>query len=152
LHLEYTTLMKKATPIDSEAILREYGFKVTPLRALLLEKLSASSTPLTVPVILRKVKTARADTATVYRALNALTEAGVLIAHTLHKDKLSYSLATKEHGHHIVCEKCKAIESISFCVRGINTSAVLKSKLFKKISGHNLSFLGTCRKCVRAVR
>jgi len=144
--------MKKATFIDTETLLHDHGFKVTPLRTMLLEKLSASSTPLTVPVIIRKVKTARADAATIYRALNAFTDAGILTTHTLHKDKLSYSFATKDHGHHIVCGKCKTIESISFCVRGINTSAVLKSKLFKKISGHNLSFLGTCRKCVRAVR
>jgi len=144
--------MKKATFIDIEHILHEHGFKVTPLRSMLLEKLSLSPTPLTVAAIVRKVKTARADTATVYRALNALTEAGLLIAHTLHKDKISYSFATEDHGHHIVCGTCKTIESISFCVRGINTSAVAKSKLFKKISGHNLSFMGTCRKCVRAVR
>ena len=144
--------MKKAIPIDAETILRENGFKATPLRILLLEKLSQSSTPLTVLVIVRKVKTARADTATVYRALNALTDAGVLAAHSLHKDKMSYSFLRGEHGHHIVCAKCKTIESIPFCVRGINTSAALKSKLFRKISGHTLSFMGTCRKCVRAVR
>ncbi|HEY0980437.1 MAG TPA: Fur family transcriptional regulator [Candidatus Paceibacterota bacterium] len=144
--------MKKAILIDAETILRDNGFRATPLRILLLEKLFQSSTPLTVPVIVRKVKTARADTASVYRALNALTEAGVLSAHTLHKDKLSYSFVQGEHGHHIMCTKCKTIESIPFCVRGINTSAVAKSKLFRKISGHTLSFMGTCRKCVRAVR
>lgn len=144
--------MRKAIPIDTETILREHGFKVTSLRTILLEKLSASSIPLTVPVIIRKVKTARADSATVYRALNVLTDAGILTSHSLHKDKLSYSFVTNDHGHHIVCGKCHAIESISFCVRGIHTSAMAKSKLFRKISGHNLSFLGTCRKCVRAVR
>lgn len=144
--------MKKAIPIDAEALLRDSGFKATALRILLLEKLSVSSTPLTVPAIIRKVKTAHADTASVYRALNALTDAGILSAHTLHKDKLSYSLVRGEHGHHIVCTQCKTIESIPFCVRGINTSAALKSKLFRKISAHTLSFSGTCRKCVRAVR
>lgn len=144
--------MKKAISIDAQALLHENGFKATPLRLLLLEKLSASPTPLTVPIIIRKVKTARADTATIYRALNAFTTAGILIAHNLHKDKLSYSFTTNEHGHHIVCKKCKTIESISFCVRGINISAVAKSKLFKKISGHTLSFIGTCRKCTRTVR
>jgi len=144
--------MKKAMLIDVETILHDNGFKVTPLRALLLEKLSQSPVPLTVPVIIRKVKTARADTATIYRALNAFTDAGLLVSHPLHKDKLSYSFVNGEHGHHIMCKKCKTIESISFCVRGLNTSAALKSKLFKKISGHNLSFMGTCRKCTRAVR
>lgn len=144
--------MKKVIPIDAESILHDNGFKATPLRLLLLEKLSVSPTPLTVPVIIRKIKTARADTATIYRALNAFTDAGVLIAHNLHKDKLSYSYATDTHDHHIVCKKCKTIESIPFCIRGLNTSATAKSKLFKKISGHTLSFMGTCRKCVRAVR
>ncbi|MFZ4500143.1 MAG: Fur family transcriptional regulator [Minisyncoccia bacterium] len=144
--------MKKAIIIDAEVTLRENGFKATPLRILLLEKLSQSPTPLTVPTILRKVKTAHADTASVYRALNALTDAGVLSSHTLHKDKLSYSFIQGEHGHHIICTQCKTVESIPFCVRGINTSAALKSKLFRKISGHTLSFMGTCRKCVRAVR
>ncbi len=144
--------MKKTTVIDTESVLHDHGFKATPLRALLLEKLYQSAVPLTVPVIIRKVKTARADAATVYRALRALTEAGILSAHTLHKDKVSYSFTRSEHGHHIVCTTCTAVETIPFCVRGINTSAVAKSKLFKKISGHSLSFMGTCRKCVRAVR
>lgn len=144
--------MKRATIIDTDTVLRDNGFKVTALRAMLLEKLSASSIPLTVPVIIRKVKSARADTATIYRALNALTHAGVLSAHSLHKDKVSYSFKRGEHGHHIICTKCKTVESIPFCIRGINTSAAAKSKLFKKIEEHSLSFMGTCRKCVRAVR
>lgn len=144
--------MKRAIVIDAESILRDSGFKVTALRVLLLEKLSQSSVPLTVPVIVRKVKTAHADTASVYRALTALTDAGILSAHSLHKDKTSYSLVQGEHGHHIVCTLCNTVESVPFCVRGINASVVTKSKLFRKISGHTLSFMGTCRKCVRAVR
>lgn len=144
--------MKKAIPIDAEAILHEHDFRATPLRILLLEKIASATSPLTAQSIIRKVRTAKADTATIYRALGALTEAGILESHTLHKDKLSYSFAKKDHGHHIVCTKCKTIETISFCIRGLQTNAVTKSKLFKAIQSHDLSFYGTCRKCVRAVR
>lgn len=143
--------MKNPTVIDPEKVLLEHGFKRTPLRLALLEILSVSSKPLTVTELVRKTKKIGADSATLYRALGAFVEAGIIQSLALQKDKVSYQLTTS-HVHHVVCTDCGAIETIPFCVRDIAKKAARTSKLFKIITNHRLEFFGTCRKCIRAVR
>jgi Fe2+ or Zn2+ uptake regulation protein len=143
--------MKKSTPIDPEALLMEHGFKRTPLRLALLLVLSQSTKPLTVTELVKKTKKVGADTATLYRALGAFVEAGIIHPLALQKDKVSYQMANS-HAHHIMCTDCGTIETVPFCVRDIAKKAAQTSKLFKIINEHRLEFFGTCRKCVRAVR
>ncbi len=145
-------MKKQLQPIDAEALLQEYGFKKTPLRILLLEVLSLSPIPLAVAKLQRKTKKVGADPATLYRALHAFVEEGIVTEITVDKTKVLYQLNTDNHLHHIVCDSCNTVESISFCVKSIDKQVVEYSKQFKKIHGHQLSFIGTCRKCLRAVR
>jgi Fur family ferric uptake transcriptional regulator len=150
----YTIGMKKQLqPIDGETLLEEHGFKKTPLRLLLVEVLSLSSIPLSVTVLKRKTKKVGADLVTLYRALNAFEEAGIVTALTVDKTKKLYQFNRPEtHLHHIVCDSCNAVESIPFCVRSIDQQAIKQSRQFKKVHSHQLAFVGTCRKCIRAVR
>ncbi len=143
--------MKKSTPIDPESVLIEHGFKRTPLRLALLELFSQSTKPFTATDLIKKTKKVGTDTATLYRALTAFLEAGIIQSLALQKDKVSYQLKSS-HTHHIVCNKCGTIETVPFCIRDITKKAVLTSKLFKVINEHRLEFFGTCRKCIRAVR
>ncbi len=146
-------MKKQLQPIDAEAVLQEYGFKKTPLRILLLEVLSLSPTPLPVAKLARKTKKVGADTATLYRALHAFVEAGLVIELMVDKTKSLYELSqSKGHMHHIVCDTCSTVESIPFCIKSIDKQVVEYSKQFKKIHSHQLAFVGTCRKCLRAVR
>ncbi|MDB5188835.1 MAG: ferric uptake regulator, Fur family [Candidatus Nomurabacteria bacterium] len=139
--------------IDIEGTLEEHGFRKTPLRLLLLEVLAHASIPLPVSVLQRKTKKAGADTATIYRALHAFVEADIVTALTVDKTKVLYELNRPEtHLHHIVCDSCNTVESISFCVRSIDQQVVKQSRQFKKVHSHQLAFIGTCRKCLRAVR
>jgi Fur family transcriptional regulator, ferric uptake regulator len=145
--------MKKSASFDAPEVLQDAGFKVTPLRVLLLEVLHDAPKPLPVSVLVRKTKRVGADSATVYRALSAFVEKGIVKCLSLEKDKTSYEyILGKGHVHHVVCDSCGTIESISFCMRNIHASAAAKSKQFKLIKEHSLEFFGTCRKCVRAVR
>lgn len=145
--------MKKKTPLDTETVLHDAGFKVTPLRSLLLQTLHESTKPLPVSILVRKTKKLGADTATIYRALAAFIEKGIVQSVSLEKDKTCYELLIgRSHAHHVVCDSCGTIESIALCMRNIHAAAVGKSKLFKVIEDHRLEFFGTCRKCVRAVR
>lgn len=146
-------MKKQLQPIDAEALLQEHDFKKTPLRILLLETLSLSPIPLPVSKLQRKLKKLDADVATIYRALNAFVEAGIVNALTVDKTKVLYELVReKTHMHHIVCDTCNAVESIPFCVKTIDQQAGKLSRLFNKIHNHQLAFVGTCRKCVRALR
>jgi Fe2+ or Zn2+ uptake regulation protein len=145
--------MKKALPFDAGQALHDVGFKVTPLRTLLLRVLHDAGKPLTVRVLVKKTKKAGADTATVYRALSAFTEKGLVKMLSLEKDKTSYEfILGKEHSHHVLCDSCGIIECIPLCIRNIHSVAASKSKQFKVIKDHRLEFFGTCRKCIRAVR
>lgn len=144
--------MKKSIPIDAPALLREHEFKVTPLRVTLLDALAAATSPLTVLQIERKVRKTGANTTTIYRALEAFVDTGIVHALSLKKDKVSYELARDDHRHHVVCDSCGVIESVPFCVKGISEKASALSRLFKQITTHRLEFFGTCKKCVRAVR
>jgi len=120
---------------------------------LLIEVLGNSAIPLSVAVLHRKTKKAGADVATLYRALNAFEEAGLVTALTVDKTKKLYEITRPEtHLHHIVCDSCNTVESIPFCVRSIDQQAIKQSRQFKKVHSHQLAFVGTCRKCVRAVR
>lgn len=141
--------MKKS--YDFEELLREYDFKVTSVRVALLKILDQSNSPINVESLSKKLK--NANRATIYRALSAFSKKGIVKILTITKKNSLYELSIKKsHKHHIVCTDCGTIEDIDFCIKNINTSAEKKSKLFKKIKNHNISFMGTCRKCVRAVR
>lgn len=144
--------MKKSTAIDAPTLLREHEFKVTPLRVALLETLAVATTPLTVIQLEKKLRKLKANTTTIYRALEAFVETELVNALTLKKDTLSYELARDEHKHHVVCDSCGIIESVPFCIKGIAEKAATTSRLFKSITAHRLEFFGTCKKCVRAVR
>jgi Fur family ferric uptake transcriptional regulator len=145
-------MSKKMQPVDVEASLEEQGFKKTPLRLLLLEVLSASSIPLSVTVLKRKTKKVGSDLATLYRALNAFEEAGLVTALLVDKTKKLYQFNRAETHLHHICDSCNAVESIPFCVRSIDQQAIKQSRQFKKVHSHQLAFVGTCRKCVRAIR
>jgi Fe2+ or Zn2+ uptake regulation protein len=146
-------MKKQLQPIDAEALLVEHEFKKTPLRIMLLETLSLSPAPLPVSKLQRKLKKLAADPATIYRALNAFVEAGIVNALTVDKTKVLYELVQeKNHLHHIVCDSCNAVESIPFCVKTIDQQAVKLSRQFNKVHSHQLAFVGTCRKCIRALR
>ena len=140
-------------PIDAEALLHEHEFKKTPLRMALLETLGHAPSPLSVIQLVRKTKKIGADTATIYRALSAFAEAGLVNVLTVDKHRALYELAQpKNHLHHIVCDSCHAVESVAFCVKSLDQQVVKQSRQFKKVHSHQLAFTGTCKKCLRAVR
>jgi Fe2+ or Zn2+ uptake regulation protein len=145
--------MKKSTAIDAEAILHNHDFRATTVRVALIETLAEAPKPLTAAILVKKLRRFHADSATIYRGLSALTDARIIRQLSLIEGTYSYDLAVgRPHGHHIICESCNTIETIPFCVRGMETNAKEKSRLFKTISSHALSFSGTCKKCARAVR
>jgi len=143
---------KRQEPYDAAETLRESGFKVTDLRVALLTVLSEHSKPLSAAMLVKKVRKLHADTATICRALQAFVEAELIRPLSLTDRITSYEIIRKDHRHHVVCQYCNQIEAIPFCVRGIEANAQAKSKLFKNISAHTISFSGTCKKCAKAVR
>lgn len=134
--------MKKS--IDFPTLLRNHELKVTPLRIKMLEALSASTAPLSVESLQKKLR-GKGNMVTLYRALASFEEVGLVHGLTL-KNAVHYQLAL-EHQHHIICNECGTVETIPFCIEKIERGALKKSKKFKSIADHSLEFFGTCRKC-----
>ncbi len=139
--------------INPEEVLHTHGFRNTVIRIKLLELFDLQKLPLSIPVIVKKMRRYKADTATIYRAIDAFVAAGIVRPISFGNDCTYYDLVRpSSHGHHIICEYCNAIESVPFCIKTLEKNVKQVSRLFKTISSHQLSFSGTCKKCARAVR
>jgi len=130
---------------DAKALLRSAGFKVTPGRVALVELLARESKPLPVAEIQHKLK--NLDGVTVYRALEALQGAGLVVRVELGHGHAHFELvAGKPHHHHAVCADCGTVEDVECNVQDM---APPGSKKFKTIYSHNIEFFGSCVSCTK---
>lgn len=87
---------------DFTGILRSKGFRATPGRVELLALLYRADKPLTVEQASKRL---RLNTVTLYRALEELADAGLLLrgsdGRTAH-----FAYASKNHHHHMICTDC----------------------------------------------
>ena len=88
-----------------------------------------------------------ADTATVYRSLNALVDAGLVRRIDLDEAAKYYELDRGDDHHHLVCTNCQAIEDVDTCGVEDLTVHALKGSDFARIDRHNLEFFGLCNAC-----
>ena len=130
------------------ATLRDAGFRATPGRLALLELLEESGTPLSVKTISRRLSP-RKDEVTVYRALEALSNAGILARVDFQHDHAHYELiADKKHHHHIVCNACGMVEDITECpLPTLTQKALNTSQKFTRITNHSFELFGICATC-----
>ena len=85
---------------------------------------------------------------TVYRILDELTKAGILVKSLSEDRQLRYALCALpgEHHHHFTCRKCKKVEEVEFCnFKGV--SQFIENKLNAKVETHQLQIEGLCSKC-----
>ncbi len=99
--------------IDSETLinaLRDQGLRITNARRAVCSVVARRhSEHLTAASILDEVKGepgARADQSTVYRTLDALEEAGLLVHSHLGHGAAVYHLASEAAHQHVVCSRC----------------------------------------------
>ncbi len=134
--------------VQLSALLRKHGHKATPGRLALLQVLHAANTPLAIPEILKQLK-GTIDQATVYRALESLSEVGIVRRVDMQHAHAHYELNIENtHHHHLICKHCGTIEDVPSCDMGAIEKRVLKkSKLFAHIEHHSLEFFSLCKKC-----
>ncbi len=85
---------------------------------------------------------------TVYRILDELTKAGILIQSLSEDRQLRYALCTlpDAHHHHFTCRKCRKVEEVEFCnFKGV--SRFIEKKLNAKVEAHQLQIEGLCSEC-----
>lgn len=122
--------------------------RLTPQRRAILGVLEDASGPLTAREVLDQAGR-DADTlglATVYRNLNLLEEAGLIVAVHLPNDTTRYEPAGARHHHHFRCEGCDVVfEVAGACPVSPLEGATLPGGF--RVRRHELTFYGMCRDC-----
>lgn len=108
-----------------EQLCRDHGLKLTIQRRIVLEVLQASADhPSAYEVQQRTEKQRRIALATVYRSLNALTDAGLVTRHIFADGKTRYERAGRDaHPHLIAVDSGEIVE-----VDDVNLRQLLKEE------------------------
>ncbi|MBE8953580.1 MAG: transcriptional repressor [Quinella sp. 1Q7] len=139
---------------DLRARLSERGYKMTPQRKEILKifvehsdkhHMSAED----VYNLLRK-SDSEIGLATVYRALDLLSELGILVQVEFGDGCARYELNTADpkvhHHHHLICVKCKrVIEFEEDLLDDLETTIAEESGF--RILNHEVKFFGYCKDC-----
>lgn len=134
-------------------LLREKGYRITPIRKALLNILKEGQLPLSVSDIAQALKNKKvsAHKTTVYRELSCLEREGLVMPVRIGR-ALQYQLPSEDHRHHLVCTECHLVEDVVLPDDlKEQEKTIEKSKRFR-ITRHALEFFGVCRECDRAER
>jgi Fur family ferric uptake transcriptional regulator len=142
--------MKKAKDSTTSEMLRSAGHKVTPGRVAILEVLQSALKPLSTSDISKRLKNSL-DQVTIYRALEALSDSGMVRKVDFQHPHAHYEIVIKDdHHHHLICKTCGAVEDIeNLDAEDFEKIALKKSKMFASIRSHSLEFFGVCDKCAK---
>ncbi len=86
---------------------------------------------------------------TVYRTLEILS--GLGLVRKLHTENgcHTYALATRDHGHHVICQRCRRVMEFEGCDIGQVEENVARQTGFT-VAGHWLEVFGLCPECQKA--
>jgi len=131
--------------------LRSQGLRITKARRAVCAVVARDhSEHLTAASILEEVRRdpdANADQSTVYRTLDALEEAGLLVHSHLGHGAAVYHLASEAAHQHVVCSNCGATASVS--AAGLsNWLADLQAQTGYTIDPAHFAVNGLCPDCV----
>lgn len=128
-----------------------HRMRATPQRLQLLEYLEKTRKPLSASALIEHFKK-EVDTATIYRSLKAMTDAGILRRIDFQHGHAHYEPARRDH-HHLICKKCGKVEDVTGCdFKEMQRSVLKKSKNFASVTQHSLEFFGLCKTCARDKR
>ena len=126
--------------------LSERGFRETAARRAIVETVLNTDGQFTARQLHEELARWGVGRATVFRTLDLLVELGVL--NRLHTDDRcsSYIVCADQHHHHLVCERCGAVQEISDArvERAVRTMAVESGFRARE---HHLEIVGACRDC-----
>ena len=110
-----------------------------------METLQRADRPLSVEELLaaasRRVE--GLGVATVYRAVAAMLESGVIAAVEIPGEPARYERADKAHHHHFQCEGCARVFDLKGCVENVRKLAPPKFR----VREHAVTLYGLCAAC-----
>jgi Fe2+ or Zn2+ uptake regulation protein len=146
-------LLRLHLGMDSELTLshfRDKGYKITSIRKKIVAVFSKAEKPLSAQEIYKTLHANgfKVNKTTVYRELQFLLNEDYLIEVYLKPSETSYELKALVHHHHLICEICGHIDSVTNCLATSLEEGVYKKMGFR-IERHSLEFYGTCAKCAK---
>ena len=131
------------------ALLKERALKATPVLLALLRVLAETHEPMSIPELVAHLpKERKADTVTVYRAIEAFIETGLVRQIHLRHGHMDYEFALHPDHHHLVCTHCGRMEEFADCDMDALVKTVLKQHpSFASIQEHALELFGVCMAC-----
>lgn len=128
-------------------LLTEHGLNKTKLKIEILQIISNSKIPISVPEIHGELYD-KCDISSVFRSISQFKEKKLISEVNLDEGFLRYeltSLKKNHHHHHILCRQCGEIKNLEECDLDIFEKAL--SKLGYTHMEHRLEFTGLCSKC-----
>jgi len=137
----------------AEAILRASGVRATPQRVRVLDELLRERNDVTAQQLHDRLRGhgQRIGLATVYRALDALAEAGVVEPLSHFRDALCYRVCRDGHHHHLVCTQCHSVVELHDCELEEPLAHAAAEYGFVATS-HHLEVTGVCSACRGSTR
>jgi Fur family ferric uptake transcriptional regulator len=84
--------------------------------------------------------------ATVYRAVELLTEHGVLDRVEFSDGSHRYRVCGTSHHHHLTCTRCHQVVEVATCLPVEQLTAIAAQNNFA-LEGHSLELFGRCARC-----
>ncbi|MFA5144451.1 MAG: Fur family transcriptional regulator [Candidatus Omnitrophota bacterium] len=132
------------------SILKESRLKITPRRKAVIKLFLDKGRylgPYEIRDMLKKISL-KAGLPSVYRILQELEKAGILVKVEHKNRQLYYSLCKNPHEdhHHFICRKCNKVEEVKFC-NFQEISRFIEKKLKGHVERHSLHIEGLCSVC-----
>ena len=133
---------------DCKEELNQAELRATPARIAVMQFLETTNQPVDAGMVLDYLKTQNIDTdpATVFRMMNDFLSKGLTKQIQFQEGKTRYELSNKEDHHHLICENCGKIESVSDNVIPHMEKEIQEKQKFL-VKRHSLEFFGLCKDC-----
>ncbi len=128
--------------------LRQYGYKLTPQRRVVIRTIVSSQDHLTPATIYEKVHRdyPNIGLTTIYRTLGMLVKLELICELHAGDSCRSYTISALGHHHHLICSNCGTVVDFpGFELGGVEQN--LSRETGFRIDGHLLEFIGLCQTC-----
>jgi len=134
---------------DAKEILSQNGLNKTKGKVKILQVISKSERPLSVPEIHALIQES-CDVSTIFRTITQFKEKHLVSEVNLEEGFFRYEISSLDdnhdhHHHHVRCRICGDIKNIEKCDLGAFEKAIKKMG-FKQME-HRLEFTGICSNC-----
>jgi Fur family ferric uptake transcriptional regulator len=134
-------------------LLARKGLRLTAPRRAVVDVLIQGGAPLSVAEIHGRLRRARINLVSVYRALRLLMDLGLVrLAHESRgTQRFELAEAYTGHHHHLVCQSCGQVEDVEGCWLEVKMLEALHRRLRRarrfRVTSHDLTLFGLCQGC-----